>query len=233
MADAVKLYVVEEQEIFREAYKAFFPSEPNIEVVGISNNKDISGIAGALPALSPDVMLLGTKMLDAALVDNLDEIRISSPGVDLVILSAFYDMKGIKRLREFVRKSPKGCAYLLKHSVDRISQLTQIVHAVVEGRIILDPMVMEGLIAAEEPKAAFLKELTSREMEVLNWMSKGFRNGTIAEVLCVDPKTVEHHINSIYSKLNVAAESKHPRVHAVTLYLRATGLMPGEDFMQE
>ena len=91
-------------------------------------------------------------------------------------------------------------------------------------------MVMEGLIGAGEAKTALLKDLTHRELEVLSWMAKGFRNSTIADVLCVDPKTIERHINSIYSKINMGAESKHPRVHATILYLKATGQLPIEGF---
>ncbi len=64
----------------------------------------------------------------------------------------------------------------------------------------------------------------------LSWMAKGYRNETIAEVLGLEPKTVERHINNIYSKLNSGpANSKHARVHAVKLYLRATGQLMGEE----
>ena len=64
-------------------------------------------------------------------------------------------------------------------------------------------------------------------------MSKGYNNQTIADVLCLEPKTIERHINGIYNKLGSNTESKHTRVHAITLYLRATGLLPAEDFTQE
>ena len=156
------------------------------------------------------------------------------PKVGIVLLSALYDVKGIKRLRAFAKKSGAGCAYLFKHSVDTIQQLTQVIQAVSQGRVILDPVVMEGLIESGESKAAtFLKELTPRELEVLKWMAKGFKNHAIAEILCLELKTVERHINSIYSKLSPAAESKHPRVNAITLYLRATGQLPSDEMADE
>ncbi|MBF8268215.1 MAG: Response regulator protein VraR, partial [Dehalococcoidia bacterium] len=63
--------------------------------------------------------------------------------------------------------------------------------------------------------------------------AKGYRNNTIGEVLCVEPKTVERHINSIFGKLSNCPESKHTRVHAITLYLRATGQLPAQDFEEE
>jgi len=121
-----------------------------------------------------------------------------------------------------------GCAYLLKHTIDTVDQLTQVICSVAEGRVILDPAVMEGLIATGDAHGSFLKDLSPRELEVLSWMAKGYRNQTIAEVLFLDPKTVERHINNIYSKLGNCPEAKHPRVYAVTLYLRACGLLPAE-----
>ena len=63
-------------------------------------------------------------------------------------------------------------------------------------------------------------------------MVKGYRNRTIADILFLELKTVERHINSIYSKLGNCPESKEMRVHAITLYLRATGQLPPEDLAQ-
>ena len=228
----IKLYIVEEQEILREAYRSAFPSENTIDVAGISGDSNPETVIGVLSAMQPDAVLLGTKMLQPATIAQLEEIRDRFPSIGIVLLSTLYDIQGIKQLREFTKKSSKGCAFLLKHSIDRVTQLIQVVHAVTEGQVILDSVVMEGLIGAGEAKTAFLKELTHRELEVLSWMAKGYRNGTIAEVLCVDPKTIERHINAIYSKLNMVTQSKHPRVNAIMLYLKATGQLPYDDFVE-
>ena len=88
-----------------------------------------------------------------------------------------------------------------------------------------------------ESKSSFLRELSPRELEVLSWMAKGYRNNTIGEVLCLKPKSVERHINNIYSKLGLASGANHPRVHATTLYLKATEQIstngPVEDLLGE
>ncbi len=229
-AKKIKLYIVEEQEILRDAYRAVLPAEASIEVVGISGDRNTENILAVLSALRPDAVLLGTKMLQSEIISQLEAIRDRFPEIGIVLLSTLFDIQGIRQLRGFTKGSSKGCAFLLKHSIDRVSQLVQVVHAVTEGQVILDSVVMEGLIGAGESKTAFLKELTHRELEVLSWMAKGYRNATIAEILCVDPKTVERHINSIYSKLNMVTNSKHPRVSSIMLYLRATGQLPQEDF---
>jgi len=228
----IRLYVVEEQEILREVYQTAFSTEPTIDLLGMTGGADGEEIVNALSTLNPDTVLLGTKMLQPSVTEKLEMIRESHPQVGIVLLSTLYDIKGIKTLREFTKRNSKRCAFLLKHSIDRIDQLIQVIHAVTEGQVILDPLVMEGLIGAGEPEATFLKELTNREMEVLSWMAKGYRNMTIAELLYVDPKTIERHINSIYSKLNGEADSMHPRVNSIMLYLKATAQLVHNDIVE-
>lgn len=223
----VRLYIVEEQDLLREAYKAVLLSEPDLEIAGISGDTGIENIMRVLSIIPPDVVLLGTKTLQPGTITQLGTIRERFPDLGIVLLFALYDIRAIKQLREFARGVSMGCAFLQKHSVDTVHQLTQVVHAVAEGQIILDPTVMEWVVSANQT-TTFLKELTHREWEVLSWMAKGYRNATIAEILLVDPKTVERHINSIYSKLNLEADSKHPRVVSVTEYLKATGQLPTE-----
>ena len=91
---------------------------------------------------------------------------------------------------------------------------------------------MEGFINSIDAKSTFLKDLSPRELEVLSLMAKGYNNRTIADVLCLEPKTIERHINGIYNKLGTTPDSKHTRVHVVTLYLRATGALHAEDFAE-
>ena len=229
-SNVLKFYIAEEQQILREAYQSFFLPHHAIEVVGSSGDTSAESLVGSAGALQPDVMLLGIRVLQPTAVEKLEAIREYSPDIAVVLLSAYFDIKGIRALREFTRGAQTGCAYLLKHTIDTVEQLTQVVQSAGEGRIILDPAVMEGLIANADTTSTVLKELSPREMEVLSWMSKRYRNGTIAEVMCLEPKTVERHINSIYSKLGENSDSKHMRVHTTTLYLKATGQLPNESF---
>lgn len=228
----LRLYIAEEQQILREAYQAFFLPHPTIDVVGTSGDTTIEALVAAAATLRPNVMLLGFKVLHPSTVERLNRIRESEPDIAIVLLSASYEVKGIKALREFSRGAASGCAYLLKHTIDTVDQLTQVVQSVAEGRIILDPAVMEGLITSSDAKSTFLKDLSPRELGVLSWMAKGYNNHTIADVLCLEPKTIERHINGIYNKLGATPDAKHARVHAVTTYLRATGSLPAEDFAE-
>lgn len=233
----IKLFLAEEQQILKEAYQSFFSGQSAFEMLGSSDDTSVESLVGAVTRFKPDVMVLGVKRVQSSTVETLEMLREASPQLALVLLFAFYDGQGLKALREFSTGAASGCAYLLKHTIDTMEQLTQVIHSVVAGRIIVDPMVMEGLIKSGDAHATFLGELSPKELEVLSWMAKGYRNETIADVLSRDVKTVERHINNIYSKLhNDKLEdvdgSQHPRVRAALAYLRATGLLPSEQNME-
>ena len=87
------------------------------------------------------------------------------------------------------------------------------------------PTALSTFLFAGKPECPVLKQLTARELEILSLLAKGYTNGAIAESLYIDIKTVEHHINSMYSKLKSTADFnyKHSRVSAARLYLEATG----------
>lgn len=224
----VRVYVVEEQEITRGTFRSILSSERTIDLVGVSGINDPAALARALRDLRPDVLILGLRMLDPLVVGELKSIRKQFPDIGIILLYAFCDAHGTRQLREYTRKYSGGCAFLLKHSIDRIGQFIQVIHAVREGQVILDSMVMESIVDAGEPTPTLLRELTHRELDVLSHMAKGYRNAIIADLLFVDTKTVERHINSIYSKLNMENELQHPRVNAIITYLRAIGQLPSD-----
>ena len=234
--DVVTLYVAEEQEILRNAYMSLLGSESGIEIVGSSDYISEDSVIEAVKALEPRAILIGVKNVEASTAQVLAALSEECPETAIVLLFATYDGDGIKALREVSGQGSAGCAYLLKHTIDTADQLTQVILSVVQGRIMLDPIVMEGLIRSDS--GGVLGELTPKELEVLGWMAKGYRNDTIAQLLSRDVKTVERHINNIYSKLhNNRVEdrdnSKHPRVRAALAYLNAIGLLPDGDLIDE
>jgi DNA-binding NarL/FixJ family response regulator len=113
-------------------------------------------------------------------------------------------------------------------TLDLIEQLHQVIVAVSQGQIILDPVLATFMFAGNS-ESPFLKQLTAREMEILNLLAQGFTNAAIAQALYIDIKTVEHHLNSMYGKLKVDSDfsSKHLRVSAAKLYLETMGNYTG------
>ena len=231
---AVTLFLAEEQQILLQAFRSFFDGQPTVDLLGSSGDTSSEALIQAAEEMCPKVMLLGVKALRPSTVEILESLRDACPDLAIVLLFAFYDSKGIKALREYSRDVSVGRAYLLKHTIDTVDQLTHAITSVAEGRMIVDPMVMEELIKNGDTHSRMLQELSPRALEVLHWVSKGYRNETIAGVLSRDVKTIERHINNIYTTiLGSDDEAKHPRVRAALMYLRATGVLSTEQLMEE
>lgn len=222
--DTLKLYVVEEQEIYRELYRHVLPTRPNVELLRVSSLDEIEGIEANVAELHPDVMLLSVKKLNTAIVGELEHLRNAHPEMGIVILLVFYSSQDIELLRRLALSGESGMALFLKQSLDRVDQLCQTILAVYHGQVILDPPLATFMFAGK-PECPFLKQLTTRELEILSLLAQGYTNASIAGTLFIDIKTVEHHLNSMYSKLKSDPDynSKHLRVSVARLYLETMG----------
>lgn len=219
----VRVYLAEEQPLLREAYQSGLSAAAGIAVVGVSSQVEGAPFVAAAWSLRPDVVVIGTGTLREDTIQHLRELRRITPEVGVVVLAYSYDVKTNAALREFSRHTPGGCAYLLKHTVGEVDQLAQIIGAVAAGRIIMDPAVMGELVTMVDLRSTALRNLSPREMEVLGWMARAYRNDAIAHILHLEPKTVERHINNIYGKIGGCPVTKQPRVRAIGLFLRAAG----------
>ena len=222
----VSVYVVEEQEICRDVYRAIPASSYPVELLGISSNGDTDSLRNLISELSPDVLLFSSKRLDTSTIEELEQIRTDNPKIGILLLSAFYNVQDIELLRTFALKGEGGMALFLKQSIDRIEQLTGVIIAVSQRQVILDPP-LANLLFTGKPEGPFIKQLTTREVEILSLLAGGHTNSAIAKALHIDIKTVERHLNNMYSKLKTdpAFNDKHLRVSAARLYLETTSAL--------
>ena len=220
----VKIYVVEEQEIYREIYKSITTDTAAVELLEVSGNNDRESLFKAVSTLHPDVLLLSIKKLDRNTIEELEQIRTDYPKIGIVLLLMFCSAQDIESLRQLALQSEGGMALFLKQSLDQIEQLCRTILAVNQGQVILDPPLASFMFAGK-PECPFLKQLTARELEILSLLAQGYTNAAIAQTLFIDVKTVEHHLNSMYSKLKADSDynHKHLRVSAARLYLETMG----------
>jgi len=145
-------------------------------------------------------------------------LRRTSPSTGVVVLSQYSDAEYALRLFE---EGASGRAYLLKERVSDVTQLSAAIREVARGGSVVDPRIIEVLIAARERAAESpLRELTPREREVLGAIAQGRNNAAIAANLFLTERAVEKHINAIFSKLGLSEEPDvHKRVRATVIYL--------------
>ncbi len=228
--DTVNLYVIEEQEIYREIYNCVLPAHAELTIQKVSAHGEIGAMTRDVAELRPTVLLLSVKKLDINIIEELEQIRNDYPKMGIVILLVYYSSQDVELLRRLALSGESGMALFLKQSLDKVEQLCQTILAVSQGQVILDPPLATFMFAGK-PECPFLKQLTTRELEILSLLSQGYTNSAIADTLYIDIKTVEHHLNSMYSKLKADPDynAKHLRVSAARLYLETMGSLYQKD----
>ena len=153
-----------------------------------------------------------------------DELPVSAGFVDVggnVVQTAC----GLSHTCALLENGSEGRAYLLKERVKDVDQLRGAIRAVADGSSVMDPKVVEALVAENaRAEGSPLNELTPRERDVLREMAEGKNNAAIAEALFLTQRSVEKVIHSIFLKLGLTWETAvHKRVKAVILYLAESG----------
>ncbi len=145
-------------------------------------------------------------------------LRSTHPDIGVVVLSQYATPSYALSLLE---SGSAKRSYLLKERIQDLEQLVAAIHTVADGGSVIDPKVVEALVAENaRGEESPLSGLTSREHDVLREMAAGKTNAAIGETLYLTESSVEKVIHSIFLKLGLTWEpSIHKRVAAVVLYL--------------
>jgi DNA-binding NarL/FixJ family response regulator len=219
----IRLVLADDHYLVREGIKRLLETEPEFEVVAACG--DLDSLLAAVDEQRPDVVLTDIRMPPG----NSDEgiqaagrLRETHPGTGVVVLSQYVTPSYAIALLEL---GSEGRAYLLKERVEDVNQLIGAIRTVAEGGSVIDPKVVEALVAENSRgEGSPLNQLTPREHDVLREMAEGKNNAAIAEALFLTERSVEKVIHSIFVKFGLAWETAvHRRVKAVVLYLAEGG----------
>lgn len=142
--------------------------------------------------------------------------RARRPGFPVLVLSQYVEQL---YARELLASGEGAVGYLLKDRVADVAEFVEAVHRIAAGGTVLDPEVVRSVLARHPDTP--VDRLTGREREVLAMMAEGRGNAGIARALVVTEKAVAKHINSIFAKLDLPADTDdHRRVRAVLEWLR-------------
>jgi DNA-binding NarL/FixJ family response regulator len=216
----IRVVVAEDNYLVREGVVRLLGTEPDLEVVAAY--EDFDALIAGVDADPPDVVITDIRMPPTGTDEGVraaNLIRTSHPDVGVVVLSQFVEPDYALALLEH---GSDGRAYLLKERVSDVDLLRRAVEAVASGGSVIDPRVVETLVAARARPQSPLDFLTPRESEVLAEMALGRNNAGIGAALGLSERAVEKHINSLFAKLGVTSEPDvHRRVKAVLLHLSA------------
>jgi DNA-binding NarL/FixJ family response regulator len=233
---AIRVILAEDNLLVREGVRRLLETRKDASIEVVATCGDLDSLFEAVDTHQPDVVITDIRMPPTLTDEGLQiaaRLRKTHPQVGVVLLSQF---DAPVYARALLEEGSAGRAYLLKERVSDPEQLVGAIREVARGGSVIDPKVVETLVAAlgdlqgtAEPPAStpttrshggLPEPLTERELEVLALVADGASNQDIARQLVVSLATVKTHINHIFGKLD--AES---RVQVVAR-ARTLGLLP-------
>ena len=217
----MRVVIAEDHYLVREGTRQLVESTGEVVVVATVDNAET--LPEIVDRLQPDAVITDIRMPPTNQKEGIEaahRIREQHPDIGVVVLSQYVNSL---YAFELFREGTSGLAYLLKDRVGDVDELLRALREVTSGGSVVDPRVVEGLLARRQQLAGTLLDtLTDRETEVLAEMAQGKSNAAISETLFISQSAVEKHINSIFAKLTLRPEDgeQHRRVAAVLTFLR-------------
>ena len=223
MTSAIRVILIDDQELVRTGFRMILAGQPDIEVVGEASD----GLRGVETAerLRPDVAVMDIRM---PILDGIEATRRIvrdglAPETRVLVLTTF---DADENVIEALRAGASG--FLLKDvtPVDFVAAIK----VVAAGDALLAPTVTRRLLdrfsdrlpPVNDERHAALRELTDRELEVLKLVGRGLSNREIAEQLVLAEPTVKTHVSHLFDKLGL-----RDRAGAVVLAYEAGLIRPG------
>ncbi len=217
----LRVVIAEDNLLMREGIVSVLKLDGDLEIVGTCADYDslVVAVDEQLPdAVITDIRMPPTQTDEGIRAANL--FRDRHPTIGVVVLSQYVEPHYALSLFD---QGTGRRAYLLKERVADPGELTSAIRRVTEGGSVVDPHVVDALVEARTAdRNSVLHRLTEREVEVLAEMAGGANNAAIGEALFISGRSVEKHINAIFTKLDLSqTDDIHRRVRAVLLYLGA------------
>src|ERR1700737_2326631 len=214
---AAQVVVADDDVLLREGLASLL-DRSGFEVVGQA--ADAPELLAMVRDREPQLVVVDIRMPPTHTTEGLDAARVireELPDTGILVLSAHVDVEHATELLA----SGQGIGYLLKTRVTDVADFVDTLERISKGASVVDPALVQELVSArrrDDPLAV----LSSREQEVLALIAEGRSNAGIARRLWVTEGTVEKHVRSILTKLNLhETDDHHRRVLAAITYLQA------------
>jgi DNA-binding NarL/FixJ family response regulator len=217
MTDAVRVVIADDDVLLREGLASLL-GRSGFEVIGQAG--DATELLTLVRDLVPQMVVVDIRMPPDHDTEGLDAARVirqELPDIAIMVLSGHIDVDHAMELLA----GGRAIGYLLKNRVTDVTDFVDTMTRIANGASVVDPALVQELVSArrrDDPLAA----LSTREREVLTLMAEGLSNAGIGKRIWVTEGTVEKHVRSILTKLNLPeAGEDHRRVRAVIMYLES------------
>ncbi|MBL6750276.1 MAG: response regulator transcription factor [Nevskia sp.] len=211
MSGGTSIFLIDDHHVLRQAVAQMLEAEPDVTVVGQSGDAH-SGIQAmeALPRF-PDIIVMDLKMPGQSGTSAIAQIMQAHPEAKIIVFT-MYDNPGY--VWSTMNAGARG--YLLKSASG--SDLLRAVRAVAGGGGYLQAEITMPLLKRliqDARTADDRRNLSVREMHILEALADGLSNKMIAKSLSITEETVKSHLKKVYEKLGAT-----DRAHAVAIALR-------------
>jgi DNA-binding NarL/FixJ family response regulator len=220
---SIRVLLVDDQSLFREALATLLSVRDDIEVVGEAGNGEEA--VRRCAEIAPSVVLMDLRMPVLDGIAATRRLRAEQPGVRVIALTTFDDDEDV-----FAALRAGAVGYLLKDVSSE--RLVEAILAAARNESVLQPSVAAKVVArfAQLPADAVLAQdrprpqplvvpLSDRELDVVRLLADGRSNREIAEALHLAAGTVKNHVTNVLGKLGVRDRTQ------AALRARALGLL--------
>ena len=186
----VRILLVDDHQMFRDALRSLLEREPNLEVVGETG--DAFEVVGLVEKTAAQIVCMDIGMPGMNGIEITRHLIVAFPSVKVVALSTHSDQRYVTDMM-----SAGADAYITK--AEAADELLCAISAVLENRKYLCPDVSKIMAQHAAPPV----RLGNRERQVLQLVAEGLTSAVIAVRLNISPSTVDVHRRNIMSKLNL------------------------------
>ena len=213
----MRVILVDDSMLLREGTARLLADFDDIDVV--DQAADATDLSARISSAGPDLVVIDIRMPPTHTTEGLDAasmIRRDHPDVAVMVVSQYLETDAAA---ELVAGTDGHFGYLLKDRITDIDTFVDALRDVVAGGTVIDHEIVRRMVTRRRLDNP-IDRLTAREREVLGAMAEGRSNGGIAAALHLNSKTVESHVRSIFTKLDLGPEpDDHRRVRAVIAWL--------------
>lgn len=203
MAETVKILLADDHAMFRAGLKALLDVESRFEVIGEVDNGDDA--VDEVRIQKPDIVIMDLSMPGTNGLDATRRIAALGLATKVLVLTVHAEEEYLVPVIE-----AGASGYLTKTSAD--TDLIEAIKVVARGEVYLPPkattLLLKQYKASENANDPSLKDLSSREQEVLALTAEGFSSREIGEKLFISPKTVDTYRARIMEKLGLHHRSE-------------------------
>jgi DNA-binding NarL/FixJ family response regulator len=199
--ETTKAILIDDEELARQLIRNYLKDFPGIEIIGECEN-GFEGVK-AIADLKPDLIFLDIQMPKATGIEVTRWAKSNVEGVGILILTAYNDDPYVMAVLQ------AGANGFVLKTADPIDIILA-VRDVYAGKSVLDPTVTGALMAQMFSKHGVqsVKDLTDREMEVLQLAARGYTNKAIGVQLGISDRTVQGHLAHVFDKLQASSRTE-------------------------